>query len=103
MGLFREHLNMASQIVASWPKWKRNALGNIDAMIFKTTNPDGSNKTCKFCHAEVWWHKIEGRWYNPGGEQLHVETCELRREHFHNQAMDAAESKRQSRTTGGRP
>lgn len=65
--------------------------------VFKTTNTDGSAKTCKFCHKPVWWHRIEGRWYDPGGETLHVESCELRREHFHSQALDAAESRRAKR------
>ena len=64
---------------------------------FKTRNKDGTRKECKFCHQHVWWEKAEGRWYDPDGITLHVETCELRREHFHNQAMDAAEQRRQTR------
>ena len=65
--------------------------------LFKKVNvKDGKPKTCKFCHAEVWWHSLEGRWYEVGGETLHVENCELRREHFKNEAMNAAESRRKS-------
>jgi hypothetical protein len=62
----------------------------------KTNVKDGSPKTCKFCHSEVWWNVIEGRWYDVGGKTLHVENCELRREHFKNEAMNAAESRRKS-------
>lgn len=63
-------------------------------IIFKTHNKDGSEKTCKFCHKPVWWNQIESRWYDPGGETLHVESCELRKQHFHDKAMDAAEQRR---------
>ena len=61
---------------------------------FKTHNQDGSEKECKFCHQHVWWNIVESRWYNPGGKQLDVETCELRREYFSEQAKDAAEARR---------
>ena len=64
---------------------------------FKKVNKDGKPKTCKFCHAEVWWHELEGRWYEVGGKTLHVENCELRREHFRLAALDAAESRRQGK------
>jgi hypothetical protein len=65
--------------------------------MFKTTNNDGSKKTCKFCHKPIWWHRFESRWYDPGGETLHVENCELRQEHFRHAALDAAEQRRQKR------
>lgn len=65
--------------------------------VFDTHNKrDGSPKECKLCHAHVWWHRIEARWYDPGGETLHVESCELRRKHFHEQAMDSAETRRRN-------
>ncbi len=60
-------------------------------------NKDGSAKECKFCHATVWWHRYESRWYDEGGETLHVENCKLRQEFFHNQALDGNESQRQKR------
>lgn len=64
--------------------------------VFKKVNvKDGKPKTCKFCNAEVWWHTIEGRWYDVGGETLHVENCERRQEHYHNEAMTNAETRRQ--------
>lgn len=63
--------------------------------VFKKVNvKDGKPKTCKFCHAEVWWHSIEGRWYNVGGESLHVDSCPLRQEHYKNKALDSAEVRR---------
>ena len=61
---------------------------------FKTHNPDGTEKTCKFCHQAVWWHRFESRWYDPGGEFLHVESCPLRKQFYHDQAMDSAEARR---------
>jgi len=64
---------------------------------FKKANKDGTPKTCKFCHKEVWWDTIDCRWYDVGGETLHVENCLLRQEHFHNEAMNAAEVRRQGR------
>ena len=65
--------------------------------LFKTVNHDGSPKTCKFCHGEVWWHIIENRWYNPGGETVHSETCELRKKHFTVEAYEKAETRRKGR------
>jgi len=64
---------------------------------FKKTNAKGKPLTCKFCHAEVWWHTIEGRWYDVGGEALHIENCELRREHYKREAASSAESRRQGK------
>lgn len=62
---------------------------------FDTHNKkDGQPKKCKFCGEHVWWDWMEGRWYNPGGEQLHVETCQRSQEHYHNEAMTNAETKR---------
>ena len=62
----------------------------------KVNKKDGKPKTCKFCHAEGWWHNAEGRWYDVGGETLHVENCELRREYYKNEAAISAESRRKS-------
>lgn len=67
-----------------------------DLVWNKTNKKDGSPKTCKFCHAQVWWHSVEGRWYDVGGESLHVENCELRREYYKNEAAISAESRRKS-------
>lgn len=64
---------------------------------FRTTNRDGSKKTCKFCHQPVWWNRIECRWYDPGGERLHVNSCPLSKEFYQNAALDAAEKRRQKR------
>jgi len=65
--------------------------------IWKKTNvKDGSPKTCKFCHAEVWWGAIKRRWYDVGGKTLHVENCKLGQDHFRSEAMNAAEARRQS-------
>ena len=64
---------------------------------FLTANKDGSPKTCKFCHQPVWWHRFESRWYDVGGESLHVESCKLRQDHFRQYALDLAESKRQQK------
>lgn len=62
---------------------------------FKKTNAkDGTPKTCKFCHAEVWWHTLECRWYDVGGETLHVENCERRRQYYQNEAAINAENRR---------
>lgn len=65
--------------------------------MFKKTKKDGKPLTCKFCHAELWWNVFESRWYDVGGETLHVENCELRREHFRRSSLDAAESRRQGK------
>lgn len=61
---------------------------------FKSTNADGSPKTCKFCHEPVWWDVLNCRWYNPGGEVLHVTTCERSAKFHHDKGMDSAESRR---------
>lgn len=37
----------------------------------------GEPKTCKFCHAHIWWNVVEHKWYNPGGEVQHIDTCPL--------------------------
>jgi hypothetical protein len=65
--------------------------------MFAKTNKDGTPKRCKFCHEEVWWHGVSARWYNTDGETLHVETCPRRAKHYHDRAMDGAESRRQRR------
>lgn len=49
---------------------------------FATKNRDGTAKTCEFCGAAVWWHWSHKRWYDPGGEVLHVQTCAQRQKHF---------------------
>jgi len=67
----------------------------VSSHFSKINKKDGKPKTCKFCHAEVWWHETEGRWYDVGGETLHVENCELRREHYKREAASSAESRRQ--------
>ena len=63
--------------------------------VFRKSNKDGQPKTCKFCRQHVWWHVVERRWYDVGGETLHVDNCERRKKHYHNEAMNAAESQRQ--------
>ncbi len=65
------------------------------ADVFKKSNKDGQLKTCKFCRQPVWWHSILGRWYDVGGESLHINNCERRKKHHHNESMNAAESRRQ--------
>lgn len=65
-----------------------------DELYFKRTLKDGSAIKCKFCHSPVWWNQIEGRMYDVGGESLHVDNCALRQLHFHNRALDSAESRR---------
>ena len=66
-----------------------------DHFSFATHNGNGTPKTCKFCRKPVWWHKDENRWYDPGGEKYHVDSCPRRKKHFHDRAMDAAETRRQ--------
>lgn len=63
----------------------------------KVNKKDGSAKTCKFCHAEVWWNTIERRWYDVGGIALHVENCNLSREYYKTEAAHAAESRRKNK------
>jgi hypothetical protein len=58
---------------------------------------DNSEKTCKFCGQHVWWHQWKNRWYNPGGEVVHTETCEKRRAHYKAVAAEVAETKRSRR------
>ena len=65
--------------------------------LFKKSNKDGQSKTCKFCRQHVWWHIFNRRWYDVGGESLHVDNCPRRKKHYHDEAMDAAESRRQQR------
>lgn len=65
---------------------------------FDTHNKrDGKPKTCKFCKQPVWWHRFESRWYDVGGEKLHVESCALRRKYFKNESLDREEQQRQRR------
>lgn len=61
----------------------------------KKTNAKGQPLTCKFCHSEVWFHEGSRRYYNVGGETLHVENCETRRAFYKAQAAESAESRRQ--------
>jgi len=65
--------------------------------VFKATNPNGSFKTCKFCHERVLWHVIERRWYELDQKTFHADNCKLRQEHFSNQAYQSQQSKRDSR------
>ena len=66
--------------------------------VFKKVNvKDGSPKTCKFCHKPVWWHVLENRWYDPGGETLHVDNCERSKAFYHDRAMNIAEARRGNR------
>lgn len=60
----------------------------------KINKRTGKPKTCKFCHQDIWHDAITGRIYDVGGVTLHIESCELRREFFHNRALDAAEERR---------
>lgn len=69
--------------------------------VFKKVNErDGKPKTCKFCHAKVWWHVVESRWYDVGGATLHVENCERRRKYYHDEAINSAETRRQRSSHG---
>lgn len=63
----------------------------------KVNRRDGKQKTCKFCGCAVWWDVIESRWYDAGGHVLHVDTCDRSKQHYHNQAMDNAETRRQAK------
>ena len=65
--------------------------------IWKKKNKDGSPKVCKFCKQPVWWHTLEGRWYEPDGNTLHVTNCELRQQHFRDLAADTAQQQRNRR------
>ena len=67
---------------------------------FKKAWPNGKPVKCKFCHKEVWWHTIERRYYDVGGETFHVENCELRKEYHKKQAADTAEARRQTNSGG---
>ena len=69
---------------------------------FTTHNIDGTPKACKWCGAHVWWERALSRWYNPDGKTLHVETCEARRQYYHDLAMEAAEVRRQQKVNDGR-
>lgn len=62
--------------------------------IFNKTKKDGSEITCKFCHKPIWHHSIEGRIYEVGGAELHVNNCPKRAAYFKSRALDAAESRR---------
>lgn len=42
--------------------------------VYKRT---GLPKTCRYCGTEIWWHLTEHKWYNPGGQGLHIDTCTL--------------------------
>lgn len=64
---------------------------------FSASKANGETRTCKFCHADVWLHKIEGRYYDVGGETVHIDNCKRKQEHFRSMAMDAAETRRQKR------
>lgn len=66
-------------------------------MTFAKTNADGTPKTCKFCHKPVWFETDKRRWYNVGGETLHVENCPRRATHYRNRALAGAEVRRRKR------
>jgi hypothetical protein len=63
--------------------------------MMKQTNSKGEPLTCKFCHAQVWFDDIDRRYYNIGGTELHVESCERRKQFYKSQAAESAESRRQ--------
>lgn len=63
----------------------------------KKTNSKGQPLTCKFCHSEVWLDENDRRYYDVGGETLHVENCDLRKQFFKNRAAENAENRRQGR------
>ena len=69
----------------------------IDELFFKKTNADGSPKLCKFCREPVWWNNSENRWYDVGGQTLHVDNCERAKTHYRNAALDRAEAQRQNK------
>lgn len=62
---------------------------------FKTKDRHGKPLTCKFCHAETWYDCLAARWYDVGGKSLHVDNCERRKAHYHNEAMERHEKRRQ--------
>ena len=64
-------------------------------MSFRKNNADGTQKTCKFCHAPVWWHEQKARWYEPGGETLHVKNCEIGKRFHKDEALQRSELQRQ--------
>lgn len=37
----------------------------------------GLPKRCRYCNEIIWWHLTEHKWYNPGGEVQHIDTCPL--------------------------
>lgn len=61
----------------------------------KQSNAKGQPLRCKFCHEVVWFDEGSWRWYDVGGETLHVDNCKLRREYYKNEARISAESRRQ--------
>ena len=68
-----------------------------DLIFSKCHKKDGTANTCKFCGQHVWWHKIEGRWYEPGGADLHSPNCQRSTDHYRHKSLDSAEKARQAR------
>lgn len=64
--------------------------------FIKVNAKDGQPKRCKFCGAEVWYHQLKGRWYDAGGQTLHVENCEESKTHHRHLALERHEARRQA-------
>lgn len=57
----------------------------------------GKMSECKFCHKPVWFDRIMSRFFEPEGNVLHADVCEKRKAHFHQRALQDAETRRQRR------
>jgi len=55
----------------------------------------GQPYKCKFCHARVWYHEKQHRYYDIGGEQLH--HCPLKDAYHSQRNAELADARRQKR------
>jgi len=63
----------------------------------KKVNDKGVQLICKFCGKPVWFNESNNRWYEPGGEEFHVKSCEKSEKFYREQAYQRQEARRRMR------
>lgn len=66
--------------------------------VFISHNSKDEPLTCKFCHRPIWFHQVNGRCYEPGGQTYHSLSCPRRQQHYRGLGMNSQESRRQKRS-----
>lgn len=69
-------------------------------MSKRTTKPDGTPITCKFCRVPVAFDEGTGRIENLTGG-FHSDACERRKAFYKNEAAQRVQGRRDARFNGG--